>query len=78
MGKEMDISYHKPPKSRSLQSENFKILSEKSKIPILTRKSDVDKLKKTAKKCFEKDVLASDLYSLATNKRLNENNMLIV
>ena len=54
------------------------LLSEKSKIPVLTRKSDVDKLKKTAIKCFEKDVLACDLYALATNKRLNENNMLIV
>lgn len=35
MGKEMDISYHKPPKSRSLQSENFEILLEKSIIPFI-------------------------------------------
>lgn len=35
MGKEIDISYHKPPKSRSLRSENFKILLEKSKIPFI-------------------------------------------
>ncbi|MBE7084137.1 MAG: nucleotidyltransferase family protein [Clostridiales bacterium] len=54
------------------------LLCEKSKIPVLTRKSDVDKLKKTAEKCFRKDVLANDLYSLATNQKLNENNMLII
>ena len=54
------------------------ILSEKSSIPILTRKSDLQLLKKTAKKCFEKDCLANDLYSLATAKKQNENQMLII
>ena len=54
------------------------LLSKNSKIPVLTRKSDVDKLKKTAEKCFLKDVLASDLYSLATGEKQNENNMLII
>ena len=49
-----------------------------SNIPLLTRKSDYEKLKKTAIKCFNKDVLASDLYSLATNDIQNEHRMLII
>ena len=53
-------------------------LAEKSSIPVLTRKSDCSSLKKTAEKCFNIDVLASDLYSLATNKKMNEHQMLIV
>ena len=54
------------------------LLKEKSSIPLLTRKSDASVLKKTATKCFEIDTLACDLYSLATNTKLNENNMLII
>ncbi len=54
------------------------LLCEKSKIPVLTRKSDLYKLKKSANKCFEKDVLASDFYALATGVKQNENNMLII
>lgn len=53
-------------------------LTENSSIPVLTRKSDCSSLKKTAEKCFNIDVLASDLYSLATNKKMNEHQMLIV
>lgn len=53
-------------------------LAEKSSIPVLTRKSDCSSLKKTAEKCFNIDVLASDLYSLATNKKMNEHQMIIV
>ena len=54
------------------------LLSEKSSIPILTRKSDGEKLTKTAKECFSKDVLGTELYTLATDKKENENYMLIV
>lgn len=46
--------------------------------PVLTRKSDCANLKKTALKCFETDVLANDLYSLITNGKTNENQMLII
>lgn len=49
-----------------------------SSIPLLTRKSDLSSLKKTALICFEKDVLASDLYSLITQKKFNENQMLLI
>ena len=51
---------------------------EKSVVPVLSRKSDFASLKKTAQKCFEKDVLANDLYGLATENRQNENHMIIV
>ncbi|MBO7345887.1 MAG: nucleotidyltransferase family protein [Clostridia bacterium] len=54
------------------------LISKKAALPVLTRKSDTDQLKKTALKCFEKDVLACDLYSVATDIKLNENNMLII
>ena len=53
-------------------------LSNKSSIPILTRKSDVANLKKSALKCFERDVLANDLYSLITLDKQNENKMEII
>ncbi len=54
------------------------LLSEKSEYPLITRKSDTTYLKKTAKQCFEKDVLASDMYNLITDQKLNENQMLII
>ena len=54
------------------------LICQNSKIPVLTRKSDMANLKKTALKCFEKDVLASDIYSLITNKSLNEHQMIII
>ena len=53
-------------------------LNERSRIPILTRKSDTQELKKTALKCFELDTLANDIYNLATNENRNENQMIIV
>lgn len=53
-------------------------ISKVSNIPLLTRKSDFEKLKKTALKCFNKDVLASDLYNLATSDIQNEHRMLII
>lgn len=53
-------------------------LTKNSAIPLLTRKSDTIDLKGTAKNCFEKDVLASQLYALATGDAVNENYMLIV
>ena len=54
------------------------LLSSKSKVPILTRKSDSTALKKTALATFNQDVLASDLYALATGKKQNEHQMLII
>lgn len=49
-----------------------------SQVPVLTRKSDVMQLKKAALKAFEIDVLANDLYSLATEKKTNEHQTLFV
>ena len=54
------------------------MLSAKSTIPVLTRKSDCDALKKTAAECFKIDALANDLYNLATDENNNEYQMLIV
>ncbi|MBQ6728023.1 MAG: nucleotidyltransferase family protein [Clostridia bacterium] len=54
------------------------MLTEKSRVPIITRKSDISDLKKTALKSFELDVLANDVYNLATNENTNENQMIIV
>ena len=51
--------------------EILPLLKENSSVPILTRKSDVAELKKTALKCFNKDVLASDLYNLITGRKDN-------
>ncbi len=65
----------------AVNSEKMGLISEISKkatIPLLTRKSDVDNLKDTAKKCFEIDALAQDLYNLATGSSKNENYMLKV
>jgi len=40
--------------------------------PFIMRKSDVNQLGKTALKCFERDVFATDVYSLITGKKHNE------
>ncbi len=58
--------------------ELISLLVTNSSIPVLTRKSDVDKLKKSAKRCFEFDILANDIYNLVSNKKQNENHMLII
>jgi len=60
------------------EKDLISVLNHNSLIPLLMRKSDADKLKKTAKDCFIKDTLATDLYSLVTCKKLNENNVVIV
>ncbi len=54
------------------------LIVNKGSAPVLTRKSDTVLLKKVALKCFEKDVLANDLYNLATCDKQNENRMIIV
>ena len=53
-------------------------ICKNASVPVLTRKSDVGLLKKTALKCFEKDVLANDLHNLITGDKTNEHQMLIV
>lgn len=49
-----------------------------SKYPLLTRKSDVNRLSSTALKVFLKDVYCNDLYNAVTGNKTNENNMLII
>lgn len=43
-------------------------ISEKSTIPVITRKSEATELRRAALKSFETDTLATELYSLATQK----------
>ena len=59
------------------RTELLSVLS-KAKFPLLTRKSDLSKLGKTAYSVFEKDAFANDVYSLSIGEKLNENNMIIV
>lgn len=54
------------------------LISSNSSYPVLTRKSDELLLKKTALKCFEKDLLATELYSLITGQKINHHQMLII
>ena len=47
-------------------------LSKNSSIPLVTRKSEYLGLKKSAKNCFDKDVLANDIYNLICSEKENE------
>ncbi len=49
-----------------------------SKYPLITRKSDVNKLSGVAYDCFMKDVEANDIYNLVTNTNTNEYEMKII
>ncbi len=70
--------YAKILAAASESKELISLLSLKSSIPLITRKSDEEKLVKTAKQCFLKDVLSQDLYNLATDRKENEHFMLII
>ena len=54
------------------------LICKNATVPVLTRKSDSSDLKKTALKCFEKDVLSNDLHNLITGDKTNEHQMIIV
>ncbi len=54
------------------------LVCKSASVPILTRKSDEMLLEKKALECFEKDILANDIYALVTNKKINEHQMVIV
>ncbi len=65
----------------AVDNDKKEIISElnaNSSIPVLTRKSDIINLKKTALACFNKDVLANDLYNLISGEKTNEHYMLTV
>lgn len=49
-----------------------------STYPIITRKSDGNKLSGVALKCFKTDILANEIYSLATDKKLVDFDMKII
>ncbi|MBE7081849.1 MAG: nucleotidyltransferase family protein [Clostridiales bacterium] len=54
------------------------LICKSASVPILTRKSDEMLLEKKALECFEKDILANDIYALVTNKKINEHQMIII
>lgn len=54
------------------------LISEKSSIPILTRKKDYAELKKTALTVYEVDSLANDIFNLVSEVKQNEYQMLTV
>lgn len=54
------------------------LVAKHSSIPVLTRKSDLAELNRRATAAFEKDVLANDLYNMATGSRTNENGMIMI
>ena len=57
--------------------EILSVLSN-SNYPIITRKTDALNLTGTAKKCFEKDILAGEIYSLITGEIQNAYEMKII
>ena len=65
----------------AVKKDRLDVLSElvkNSEIPVITRKSDVKKLGKTALRCFEKDVLANDTFNYLNKKHTNEFEMKII
>ena len=54
------------------------LVRRNASVPVLTRKSDFSVLEKTAQRAMEKDILANDLYNLASGRRTNEYQMLTV
>ncbi len=64
----------------AINKEKQSMLSElsSSKYPLITRKSDALKLSGIAYECFQKDVFASDVFSLVTKNKTNEFEMKII
>lgn len=57
----------------AIKEEKLSILSSiLGDTPFIMRKKDADALSSTAKKCFEKDVFANDVYNLITQTKTNE------
>ena len=67
-------------KALAINKDKVELLSQLSnaKYPLVTRKSDFNKLNAFQKEVFEKDVFATDIYASVTGKKLNEHNMIIV
>ena len=52
-------------------------IEKNGNVPLLTRKSDLSKLGKSALAVYDIDVIANELYSLSTGEKINENQMII-
>ena len=58
----------------AIKKEKIEVLStltSMSKLPIITRKKDADKLDGIQQECFEKDVFANDLYNFVRKIQTN-------
>ena len=65
----------------AVNKQRINLLSELTQLtdtPIITRKSDADKLIGIAKSCFEKDVFANDVYGFVTKNKTNEYDMKMI
>ena len=60
------------------EKDLISLLTKTATVPLLTRKSCVVNLKKTAKDCFSKDVLALELFNLINKEKNNEFHTLFV
>ena len=60
------------------KSKDVLSVFSQSKYPILTRKTDISKLKGMQLNCFDKDVFASNIYSVSSKIKLNEFDMKIL
>ena len=65
----------------AVKEESLKLLAEikkNCKIPLITRKNDAFQLRSTALACFEKDVLANDIFNFLAGKKTSEYMMIKV
>ncbi|MBR2614853.1 MAG: nucleotidyltransferase family protein [Clostridia bacterium] len=53
-------------------NELLSLITKNGKIPLIIRKSDYNNLSDTAKKVFDKDILAGDIYGLVDENKQNE------
>ena len=53
-------------------------LANSTRLPLITRKKDADRLDGVAKECFEKDIFANDIYNFVCKTKTNEYEMKII
>ncbi|MBQ3596459.1 MAG: nucleotidyltransferase family protein [Clostridia bacterium] len=61
------------PQSKDLLSH----VCTNASLPVITRSNDLLGLKKTAEKCYRLDLLANDIYELATDQKVMENHFIV-
>ena len=64
--------YYKVLAVRKSRSEEIFAALKEGAFPLLVRKSDAAALRKDTLACFERDILANDLYNALTGEHVNE------